>query len=171
VTVIRLQDGKAIVEDGKVGTEQACCCEEEEPCQCCSSEEYQDCDIQVRRLYSDGTHDVLETIPAGNLFINTEGEGCRFTIFLGDENENGDTVCRINGEIDLTIETCEDCETAGGECVSCCDDPLIVACMQPTEDGRCQLTTQTIDNCGLNAIVPIGPCRGYQFVMVCNPLP
>lgn len=33
MTVIRLQDGKAIVEDGKIGTEQACCCEQGCPCQ------------------------------------------------------------------------------------------------------------------------------------------
>jgi hypothetical protein len=29
VSLIRLQGGKPILEDGKVGTEQACCCEEE----------------------------------------------------------------------------------------------------------------------------------------------
>ena len=33
MTVIRLQDGKPIVEDGKVGTEQECCCEEQGCCE------------------------------------------------------------------------------------------------------------------------------------------
>jgi hypothetical protein len=35
VTVIRLQDGKAIVEDGKVGIAAECCCEEPATDSCC----------------------------------------------------------------------------------------------------------------------------------------
>jgi hypothetical protein len=43
MTLITLQDGKLVLRDGKVGTEEACCCEEEEKCSgpCDDSE---DCD-------------------------------------------------------------------------------------------------------------------------------
>jgi hypothetical protein len=32
VTLVTLQDGKIVMRDGKIGTEQACCCGEQDPC-------------------------------------------------------------------------------------------------------------------------------------------
>jgi hypothetical protein len=34
MTLITIQDGKIVLRDGKVGTEQACCCGGDEPCEC-----------------------------------------------------------------------------------------------------------------------------------------
>jgi hypothetical protein len=54
MTLITLQDGKPILKDGKIGTEQACCCGEEEG-------NCQDCDliccmiIEARNLCEPGT--------------------------------------------------------------------------------------------------------------------
>jgi hypothetical protein len=38
MTLITFQDGKVVLRDGKAGTEQACCCEEQDPCLVCTCE-------------------------------------------------------------------------------------------------------------------------------------
>jgi hypothetical protein len=91
MTLITFEDGKAVLRDGKVGTEQACCCEE--PC-ACQYGDLPDCDIDYIAfdysfLFPDCTGNRISgtiTLNSGNNFysgildVNDAAAACDYQI-------------------------------------------------------------------------------------------
>ena len=97
MTLITFQDGKPVLRDGKVGTEQECCCNQ---CGVCCEAGYEHCEITYTATFSDG-NTKTETVPAfvsenaaptqarfpwfvkGSGFsVNVYNEGCKCYAFV-----------------------------------------------------------------------------------------
>jgi hypothetical protein len=147
MTSITVQDGKLVLRDGVIGTEQACCCkkcegpcDEENPCPegciCCNGE----CVEEIPEGECCGPCDEENPCPEGCACLGGEcvqceqaGGYCIFTTTTFDEcppapfeglngpqiidNGDGSFTCRWEG----FVASCDDCNSFGGECNDPCN--------------------------------------------------
>jgi hypothetical protein len=166
MTSITIQDGKLVLRDGAIGTEQACCCGVPGGCEGCALQ----CEVVFLR---DGV-EMFRFFLSGVLLDS----GCTFEEFTGDLNVNGDGVCIANGEIIQPAEgECEEffgdcCAQAGGVFVFCQDQSQPVVTIKKNNAGEC-IVGEQIDNLRIDeaAYTPNGPCPRYTIALDCNPLP
>ncbi len=127
VTLITFQDGKAIFRDGKVGTEQGCCCEAGQECQAgCPS--LDGCNLVVLGDFGDFQVEYINEPAAGFLV----GADCVLAFEIADiPFESGGDIsanatfgydANCNPEIKtVTVTHSQDCNDPGVDCF-----PLIV---------------------------------------------
>lgn len=121
MTQITVQDGKVVMRDGKIGTEQGCCCSSEELCSCVGTDAVEDCGIESISFdidvalpncfqgFVDGEI-VYASFTSGTVVMTSVMETTEFLI----PNEDADCELRVSARLQCN----EFAETVAGQVIN-----------------------------------------------------